>query len=198
MRIAAVILAGGKGQRLGGANKALLELGGQRLVDRAVAAVAPSAPILLATGRLDLSVAGTLSVSDLDTPYAGPLAGLAAAIDHLRHDPPDWLLSLAVDTPFFPADFTVRALALAPQAPALVAAYAGQLYPTDALWRFDAVADLPERLRAGTAPHSPMRLGAMLGWVPVDYAATTPDDPFLNANTPEELALLRRRAARRE
>ena len=95
MRTAAVILAGGKGQRLGGANKALLELGGQRLVDRAVAAVAPSAPILLATGRLDLSVAGTLSVSDLDTPYAGPLAGLAAAIDHLRHDPPDWLLSLA-------------------------------------------------------------------------------------------------------
>jgi molybdopterin-guanine dinucleotide biosynthesis protein A len=195
MRIAAVILAGGKGERLGGVNKALLDIGGRSLLERALTAVAPSVPIVLATGRLDFAAPGTLSVPDLDTPVGGPLAGLAAAVARLRDAPPDWLLSLAVDTPFFPADFTARALATAPAAPALVAAYGGQLYPTNTLWRFDAVADLPERLRAGAAPPSLMRFGTALGWVPLDYAATTPDNPFLNANTPEELALLRRRAA---
>ena len=38
-RVAAVILAGGKGERLGGVNKALLTIGGERFIDRAMGAI---------------------------------------------------------------------------------------------------------------------------------------------------------------
>ena len=194
-RIAAVILAGGRGERLGGVNKALLDVGGEQLVDRALRVVGGCDPVLLSVGQNDFALAGPIHVRDLASDYAGPLAGVAAAVDYLVNDPPDLLLSLAVDTPFFPADFIARALPLAETAPAVLAAYDGQDYPTNALWRFAAVSGLPGALRDGTAPRSLKRLAAGLGAVRLDYAALLPHDPFLNANTFEELANLRARAA---
>lgn len=193
--IAAVVLAGGRGARLGGVNKALLAFGDGRLVDRALAAVAGCAPVLLAVGGSDYELAGPRHVLDLPADYAGPVAGLAAAVAALAAEPPDLLLSLAVDTPFFPPDFAARALPLLDAAPAALAAYAGQLYPTNGLWRFGALAPLPARLAAGTAPHSLKRLGAELGAAALDYAHWATTDPFVNANTPEDLAALRARLA---
>lgn len=192
-RIAAVILAGGRAERLGGINKALIEIGGWRLIDRALAAVHGCDPVILSVGQTDFPIPGTIAVPDLPTPYAGPLAGVAAAIEHLAADPPDLLLSLAVDTPYFPADFIERALPLLGQGRAVLAAYDGQDYPTNGLWRFDAVRDLPEQVRSGAAPHSLKRLAASFGAASLDYAAFTAADPFQNANTPEDLEILRAR-----
>lgn len=195
--IAAVILAGGRGERLGGVNKALLEIGGKRLLDRVRDALAGCGPVLLSVGGAPFEVAGfpvEQQVLDLATDYGGPLAGVAAAIERLAGEPPDLLLSVAVDTPFFPADFVARALPLLDAAPAVLAAYAGQSYPTNALWRFAALRTLPAQVRAGTAPHSLKRLAAALGAAPLDYAAGAAEDPFANVNTPADLAALRRRA----
>jgi len=47
-RIAAVILAGGRGERLGGVNKALIDFGGEALIDRALRVVAGCDPVLVA------------------------------------------------------------------------------------------------------------------------------------------------------
>lgn len=196
MRIAAVILAGGKGERLGGVNKALLEIDGKRMIDRALQAVAGCEPMLLSVGRADFELPGPIHVSDLAVDYAGPLAGVAAAVDYLLGDPPDLLLSLAVDTPYFPGDFLTRALPLSDRSPIVLAAYGGQDYPTNALWRFEAISALPAGVRDGTAPHSLKRLAEGLGAARLDYREHQPDDPFLNANTPEELEILRSRAAR--
>jgi molybdopterin-guanine dinucleotide biosynthesis protein A len=193
-RIAAVILAGGRGERLGGVNKALLEVGGRRLVDRAIAAIAGCDPIFLAVGAGDLVVPGTRAVPDLDTDYAGPLAGVAAAIDALGGNDAELLLSLAVDTPFFPCDFVARALPLLTDADTVIGAYAAQGYPTNALWRLSPLRDLPQRLRESTAPHSLKRVAATLRSARLDYAALAERDPFANANTPEDLAALRHRA----
>ena len=191
--IAAVILAGGKAERLGGLNKALIEIGGLRLVDRAIAAVGGCAPMLLAVGRSRFEVAGTRAVLDLDTNYAGPLAGVAAAVEALEGSGIELLLSLAVDTPFFPADFVTRARPLLMSAHTVLSAFAAQDYPTNALWRLSAIADLPARLRAGTAPHSLKRLAESLGAARLDYAAHAIDNPFANFNTPDDLAELRAR-----
>lgn len=193
-RVAAVILAGGKGDRLGGVNKALLEIGGRRMIDRAHDVVARHVPLLLAVGRTAFTVAGLAPVFDLDADYGGPLAGVAAAVDALRDDPVELLFSLAVDTPFFPADFVARAWPLLATAPAVVAAFGDQDYPTNALWRLSAIRSLPADVRAGTAPHSLKRLAAGIGATRLDYAKLVAEDPFHNANTPEDLAFLRRRA----
>ncbi|MEO6013664.1 MAG: molybdenum cofactor guanylyltransferase [Devosia sp.] len=193
--VAAVILAGGKAERLGGINKALLEVGGQRLIDRVLAAIDGCAPILLSVGRSDFSLPGLIAVPDLDTDYAGPIAGVAAAVQHLASNPPEFLLSVAADTAFFPHDFIARALPLLAKFPVVLSAYRGQDYPTNGLWRFAALTGLPAALRDGTAPHSLRRLADRIGATRLDYAETASADPFANANTPDDLAALRARAA---
>src|SRR5690606_4013829 len=136
--------------------------------------------------------AGLIPVADLDTGYAGPLAGVAAAVAWLADDPAaGLLLSLAVDTPLFPGDFLARALPLLEGAPAVIARYEGQDYPTNGLWRLPALAGLPQALRSGTAPRSLRRLAEGLGARGLDYAPLSPFDPFRNANTPDDLAFLR-------
>ncbi len=196
-RIAAVILAGGSGERLGGTNKALLTIGIERFIDRAVAATADCAPKLLAIGRRPFDApAGLTQIADLETGYAGPLAGVAAAVDHLAGGSAELLFSLAVDTPLFPPDFITRALPFLDTAPAVLAAYGAQDYPTNALWRLDALSNLPAAMRAGTAPHSLKRLAASLGAARLDYAPHSDFDPFRNANTAQDLAFLRQQAKR--
>ena len=116
MRVAAVILAGGKGERLGGANKALLEIDGRILLERAREAVVGCEPLLLSIGGNDLSADGMHSLPDLQADHAGPLAGVSAAVDAVVGSDVDALLSLAVDTPFFPPELLARALALLGQA----------------------------------------------------------------------------------
>jgi molybdopterin-guanine dinucleotide biosynthesis protein A len=194
-RIAAVILAGGRATRMGGVNKGLLDIGGKRLIDWALEAVRGCDPLLLSVGDTSFAIPGTVEVRDLPTDYAGPLAGVAAAVDRLAADPPDLLLSLAVDAPFFPKDFVERAEQLLATSSAVLATYGGQDYPTNALWRFDAVQDLPAQVLSGTAQHSLKRLANDLAAARLDYAGLLRDDPFINANTPEDLAILRARAS---
>lgn len=198
-RVAAVILAGGKGERLGGVNKALLPIGGGRMIDRALAATEGCTPRLLAVGRQRFDAPTELGqVLDLDTDYAGPLAGVAAAVARLKDSPANILFSLAVDSPLFPLDFLARALPLLETAPAVVAAYGPQDYPTNALWRLDAIPHLPAAMHTGTSPRSLKRLAEGLGAVPLDYAQIVDSDPFRNANTPEDLAFLRAEVARQK
>ncbi len=191
--IAAVILAGGKAERLGGINKALIEIGGRTLLERAQDVVAGCDPLLLAVGASNFAADGMTAIPDIASNYAGPLAGVAAAVDTLRRSDVGWLLSLAVDTPFFPSDFVARALPLAATADVVIGCFGAQDYPTNALWRLAAIRGLPEGVRNGTAAHSLKRLAASLRSVRMDYAETLADDPFLNANTPEDLAFLRMR-----
>jgi molybdopterin-guanine dinucleotide biosynthesis protein A len=193
-RIAAAILAGGKGERLGGVTKALLEIGGRTLLDRARDAIIGCDPVVLSVGRTELTADGMSSIADLPSDYAGPLAGVAATVDALLGSDAELLLTLAVDTPFFPVDFIARALPMLADAPAVIAAYGPQDYPTNGLWRLGALRSLPAAVRDGSAPHSLKRLAITIGAVRLDYAEFVADDPFRNVNTPEDLAFLRRRA----
>lgn len=200
-RVAAVVLAGGRGERLGGAVKANLTVGGIRLLDRVVAALGDlPAPILLAHGAIpprDLGASETLvPVPDLAADYAGPIAGLAGAVAWcLAADtPPELLLTVAVDTPFVPAGFASGMIEAARGHEAVIAAHHGQRYPTNAVWRLSAVADLPGRLHDATAPRSLMRLAESLGAPSLDWPEIAGGDPFANANTPADLEALEARA----
>jgi molybdopterin-guanine dinucleotide biosynthesis protein A len=200
-KLAAVILAGGRGERMGGANKALLKFGGRRMIDIALEAVSGCDSVVLSAGDrvfpAEIGIPAENVVSDIHSTYGGPLAGVAAAVEHLSRGPsPEMLLTLAVDTPHFPADFVGRAQGLIADADLVVGAYEGQDYPTNALWRFGALQGLPGRIRQGTAPHSLKRLIMEHRAHRIDYSALTTSDPFANANTPEELAELRARQHR--
>lgn len=198
----AVLIAGGKGERLGGVRKADLRIGGRRLVDRVVEALgAVSAPLMIATGpggNWPHLPAGALAVPDLDAPVGGPLAGLAAAVEALQATgiAEGLLVSVAVDTPFLPTDFVAVMRDRLGSAPAAYAAYGGQFYPPNAIWRIEALATLPHQVRTGKAPHSLKALQQMAGAVPVDWVTRAASDPFANVNTLADLLALARMNAR--
>lgn len=92
--LGAIILAGGRGSRLGGADKAALLLDGQRLVDRvAEAARGVGAQQLVIAGPAHTQVPHSTVVRE-DPPFSGPLAGLAVALPHLDAE---WTLLLSCD-----------------------------------------------------------------------------------------------------
>jgi molybdopterin-guanine dinucleotide biosynthesis protein A len=184
--IAAVILAGGRGSRLGGAVKALLTVGGVTLLERVRASLeGVDGPVLVAQGPHDLGGVG-------DPPgWSGPLAGIAAALDADAQ----FLLSVAVDTPFFPRDFAARAMAAIGDADVAVARHAGQAYFTNALWRVEPLRGVlvgdPGALSA--AGIKGLLRGLEAAWV--DWPETGVSNPFANVNSPDELDVAERRAA---
>lgn len=96
----AVIVAGGRGSRLGGTNKPEWVHRGHRLLDSALAA-ASGADRIVVVGEVEVP-AGILLTRE-DPPFGGPVAGLAAGLVALEQTataaPPTWVLLLAADLP---------------------------------------------------------------------------------------------------
>jgi len=90
----AVVLAGGRGSRLGGIDKAALTVDGVALVDRAVAAVRGVRSCVVVG---PLSVTAAVPVVREEPAFSGPVAGLAAGLGALGEDAADAVLVLACD-----------------------------------------------------------------------------------------------------
>lgn len=91
----AVILAGGRGSRLGGVSKADLIVGGVRLLDRVLdAAAGARTTVVVGTAAVPPGVHTTMETP----PGSGPAAGLAAGLAAIA-DPAPLTLILAVDLP---------------------------------------------------------------------------------------------------
>ncbi|WEK06370.1 MAG: molybdenum cofactor guanylyltransferase [Candidatus Devosia phytovorans] len=193
-----VIIAGGKGERLGSVRKAQIRIGGIRLIDRVAAALNGLETLLVAVGPVDdgrNTLQRAATVTDLDSPVGGPLAGLAAAVDWLTRNgiTQGQLLSSAVDTPFLPSDFSIVLRHHIGDAPAAYAAWDDQFYPPNALWQLSALQDLPGRVRDDRAPPSLKALLRDLGAVEVDWQTRAAENPFVNLNTLDDLVTLGRR-----
>lgn len=77
----AMILAGGRSSRMGGANKALIPLGGQVLLERVIKRLQPQVDRIAISG--DSQILSDLDyqiVEDRVTKFSGPLAGLYSAL----------------------------------------------------------------------------------------------------------------------
>jgi molybdopterin-guanine dinucleotide biosynthesis protein A len=91
----AVVLAGGRGSRLGAPSKPDLALAGRRLLDIALSAAAGARQIIV-VGDVDVP-AGVLRTRE-EPPFGGPVAGLEAGLA-LVEEPAEWTLLLACDLP---------------------------------------------------------------------------------------------------
>lgn len=185
MRIFGVILAGGQGRRMGGADKALLSLGGVALVQRARERLEPQVEALAISANGDpgrLAFTGLPILSDADP--RGPLSGVLAALDWAAGQGADAVVSVAVDTPFFPGDLVPR-LWMAADGGLAVAECGGRLHPTFSLWPVALRGPLAQALARGEAKM--MTFLSAHGAVTAPFPAGSPD-PFGNLNTPEDLA----------
>ena len=97
-----IILAGGQGMRMGGADKGLLQYRGKMLVEHAIQTINPQVnEILISANRsLDEYMAlGYPVITDDNNDFHGPLAGIASALPYCKHD---WVLVIPCDMPSLP------------------------------------------------------------------------------------------------
>lgn len=132
--IVGLVLAGGQGRRMGGVDKGLQPWQGRPLVAHVLEALQPQVSRLLISANRhldDYAAFGHPVLPDpTDLAFAGPLAGMLAALHNLPED--TWLLTAPCDSPRPPADLAARLLAAA--APhGLAYACAEREHPTHAL-----------------------------------------------------------------
>jgi molybdenum cofactor guanylyltransferase len=188
----AIILAGGKATRMGGGDKGLRVVAGQRLLDHVIARLsAQCGPIAINANGDPARFAefGLPVLPDSLPDYPGPLAGVLAGMDWAASLGAPAIITAAADTPFFPQDLAQRLLAQAGPTGLCLAASAdpsGRYHrqPTFGLWPTALRHDLRAALMGG--------LRKIVLWTDGHNAGTAefssdPFDPFFNINTPEDI-----------
>lgn len=189
-----VILAGGLARRMGGGDKPLRMIGDRTILDRVIDCVVPQVEHLIINANGDAARFAQWPlpvVPDSIDGFAGPLAGVLAALDWsaAHHPQITHVLSVAADCPFLPGDLALRLwdAMQAHGAMLAVAASNGQAHPVIGLW----AVSLRDDLRRALVEENLRKIDrwtARYRLVQVSWSAGLVD-PFFNANTPEDLAL---------
>ena len=184
-KITGVILAGGLGRRMGGIDKGLQELRGRPMVHWVVERLAPQVDELLINANQNgerYAAFGHRVVPDQIPDFAGPLAGLHAALSAAEHP---LVATAPCDSPFLPADLVSRLFSAltATNADLAVARTFDQPHPVFCLCRRDVLPHLTEFLAGGGRKID--RWYATLKVVEVSFDDEA--DAFENINTREEL-----------
>ena len=195
--IVGVILAGGLSRRMGGEPKALMTLAGRPMISHVIDRICPhvDACILNVNGpESAFAQFGLPLVKDDFGDYAGPLAGLLAAMNWAAENCAGarWLVTAPCDTLFLPEHY-VSALTEAAgrdAATIVIAASGGRGHFACGLWPIahkDALAaylQSGERRTQSWIDRNPNRSVTF----PFLDDGRNGFDPFFNVNTPEDLA----------
>lgn len=187
-----LVLAGGLARRMGGGDKALIRIGNETILQRALARLTPqvSGVVLNANGDPARFAPFRLPViADSVPDFAGPLAGILAGLDWMVANKPsvEWVVSVPGDCPFLPRDLVAKLhAARITNGKLLACAHSGDWrHPVVALWHVALREDLRHaitvedlrKIEVWTARH-----GIALADWPIE-----PIDPFFNVNTPEDV-----------
>jgi molybdopterin-guanine dinucleotide biosynthesis protein A len=177
MRVAA-ILAGGASRRMGGQDKALLDVRGARLVDHVIARLAPQVDLVCLVAPTDYET-GLPAVAD-DPGFEGPLAGVFGMQTWMQDTHPDVesFLTAPVDAPLCPLDLAERLETFDGSA---IAADPQRVHPTFACWHVAELARAREAVGSSGSLHS---LAEEVGAWPARWESAA---PFLNLNMPEDV-----------
>lgn len=185
--VTGLILAGGRGERVGGVDKGWIDYRGHPLILHVVERLAPQVRSIVISANRTLERYAQIAavVSDADAhlplePFAGPLIGVLAG---LRRAQTEWTAIVPCDAPHLPPDLVQRLThAVANGHHAAHVQVQGAMQPAFALVRTSCATSLEPAVRSGErALH---RWLASLPSVPVEF-----DDPraFANINTLADL-----------
>lgn len=184
MRVAGVILAGGRSSRMGGQNKALARIDGTTLLQHVLDRLSPQVETIAINANVPIPGQELPVLRDATSTFDGPLAGVLAGLKWARSQGFDRLVTVAVDTPFFPADLVQR---LGAADPARIALARSDMrdHPVFAMWPVAAIDELEGFLERGETRRV-MSFLENYGYAAVDFP-DDPFDPFFNVNTPDDL-----------
>jgi len=190
--IVAVILAGGLARRMGGGDKSMLELGGKSILSYVIELAQNQAGTVLLNANGDaerFAEFGLPVQADIVPDFAGPLAGVVSAMAWVKQNRPDatHLITMAADTPFFPADYVSRMVVVmeVKGQPLACASYKGRTQPVFGLWPVDLFDDLYKALVEDDI-RKVDRFTAPYGVADVSFDELG-DNPFFNVNKPADL-----------
>jgi len=189
--ITALILAGGRGTRMGTVDKGLQPFRGKPMVAHVIERLAPQVDELLINANQNLDTYagfGHRVIADEIAGFVGPLAGFERGLTHATHD---LVITAPCDSPFLPADLVARLLEqLTMQNAQLAVAKTGdQAHPVFCLMRKDVLDSLRTFLESGQRKIDRWYEALRIVEVSFDDEA----EAFLNINTLEEKAALEKR-----
>ena len=186
VKITGVLLAGGQGSRMGGVDKGLVELRGRPMAAWVIERLAPQVDELLINANQNAeryAAFGHDVFPDQIGGFAGPLAGLHAALSRASHP---LVVTAPCDSPFLPEDLVSRLQAGLDAAGAdlAVAKTFDQAHPVFCLCRREVLPHLAAFLESGGRKID--RWYATLKVVEVNF--DDEEAAFRNINTREDLS----------
>ncbi len=182
--ITGVILAGGRGQRLGGVDKGLLQIDDRLFVERIIEVLRPQVGHLMINANRhhqQYAAYGLPVVADVIGDHYGPLAGILSA---MRAAQTSWLACVPCDAPALATDLIEDLMAaVAVDTEVVTASFEGRLQPVFALMRCSLADDLQSYLEnGGRRAQSWCRQRRL---AQADFSARP--RMFQNINTPQDL-----------
>ena len=183
--ITGVILAGGRGSRLGGVDKGLVRLHDRPLIEYVITALRPQVGRLVISANRNRDVYASYGfpvIADVVGNYEGPLAGMLSA---LRVVTTPYILFAPCDAPLIPSDLVRRLIEALIRENAMASAvfFHGRLQPVFALVQSALAGDLDIYLQQGQRGTGEWLCRHQV--VQVDFSDEA--EAFANINTPEEL-----------
>ncbi|HEY7041246.1 MAG TPA: molybdenum cofactor guanylyltransferase [Methylomirabilota bacterium] len=191
MRITGVIQAGGRSTRMGGQPKALMELGGRRIIDRVADVVRRVADdVLVVTNTPELYAWLDLPMVPDAFPDHGSLGGIYSGLRAARGDV---AFTVACDMPFLVPEVARLVTDRAGEADVVAPQVAGQWETLHACYGKACLQPIETRLRAGrlqiVGVYDDVRVLAVGESEVARFRA--PEVVFMNVNTPDELEAAR-------
>jgi len=190
-QITGLVLAGGRGSRMGGVDKGLQLHAGAPLAMHALTRLSPQVGRVMINANRNLGDYEAFGVPvwpDADTEYAGPLSGFMAGLEHCETP---YLVTVPCDSPLFPLDLVPRLAAALVEHDAEIAMAATregdalQVQPVFCLMKTELLESLVRFTQSGQRKIDKWTALHRCVEVPFDDAQA-----FTNANTLAELQQL--------
>ncbi len=191
-KVTGVILAGGRGTRMGGIDKGLVLLQKQALIDHVTRRLTPQVEEIFINANRELAQYQALGFTVLQDAalgikqeFIGPLAGIQLGLTYSQYE---YVLSVPCDSPYLPADLAQRMMQglIESKAEIAVASSDGSAHPVFCLCKKSALPNLSEYLAQGGRKVSAWQKN--MAYIEVDFSDCS--DAFINLNTVEEVSAL--------
>jgi len=193
--IPCVILAGGKGRRMGGKEKALINLLDRPLVSYILEKISGKAAPIALNVNTNFEKFKNFGYEILEDPikgHLGPLVGILASLNWAKNIDKKWVLTLPCDTPFLPLNLIeslVKVKNESPDVDLVVAKSKGFNHPVIALWKAENNLMLKKAIEAGIKKIDIFTSQLKTVHVNFDEINETKFDPFTNLNSPKDLII---------
>lgn len=193
MSISAIILSGGRGARMGGADKGLILLSQQPLIAHVIARLSPQVDEIIINANREIGQYEALGYRVLQDEtsqvgieqFAGPLAGVQLGLKYAKHD---YLLCVPCDSPLLPLNLALRLkdALVKSTADIAVATSNHNTHPVFCLCKKSVLPSLTDYLQQGGRKVSAWQKSQK--YIEVDFSDD--NNAFENLNSPEDLARL--------